>query len=92
MFKTASPLPTISLITDLILIFALNILQGNTTAEASIGSCSAHQAHPSRPPVRLQRVGAAHQRRDHGAPPQQAPPDLREQLERGRRATGRSPC
>ena len=73
---------TFNFIIDIIPAITLNITQGNTTAEASFGPRIPRQAHPARPSIRLQRVGAAHQRRDHGAPPQQTPPDLREQLER----------
>ena len=41
------------------------------------------------PPLRLRRSGAGHQRRDHAAPPPEAPPGLRHQLQQGSRAAPR---
>merc|ERR1712093_535411 len=45
------------------------------------------QGYSPRPAIRLRCVGALHLRQDHGAPPQEPPPNIRQQLQRRNRAT-----
>ncbi len=56
---------------------------------APIGRREHGEVHVARPPLRLRRTRAAHQRDDHGAAPRQAPPGVRDRREHRARAAGR---